>query len=56
MSCPTGKTRYRDELGAKIALSSTRGREARNKRRAEHRYYHCQQCRGWHLTSMEVET
>lgn len=46
--CTTGKTRYRDELGAKLALVRTaRG----NGNRRETRAYRCPACHGWHLTS-----
>ena len=48
-ACKTGKVRYRDELGAKIALSNTQRKTAG--RRAERRVYKCPYCAGWHLTS-----
>lgn len=46
MSCSTGKIRYRDRLGAQIALAGTRRKD-----RSEARAYRCPDCRGWHLTS-----
>lgn len=47
-ACPTGKLRYRDQIGAKFALA--RIDDADPKRR-EKRAYRCPSCRGWHLTS-----
>lgn len=44
--CSTGKVRYRDKLGARIALARTWGRA-----RDESRIYRCEFCHGWHLTS-----
>lgn len=44
----TGKVRYRDEIGALMALAST-ARASRE--REETRYYKCPLCCGWHLTS-----
>lgn len=44
------KIRYRDELGAQIALSSINAR-LRKKNRNESRIYRCPGCNGWHLTS-----
>lgn len=47
--CRSGKLRYRDRLGAEIALASTeRGRASS---RDEKRVYRCPDCAGWHLTS-----
>jgi hypothetical protein len=46
--CRTGKTWYRDEIAAKVALARVeRGADDRRERRA----YRCHDCRGWHLTS-----
>lgn len=42
------KRRYRDELGAKVALASAQARD-----KGEKRAYRCPFCRGWHLTSQE---
>jgi hypothetical protein len=47
--CPSRKVRYRDKLGAQIALASTH--RARSSRRDEVRVYRCPRCNGWHLTS-----
>lgn len=49
--CPSGKVRIADEDGAMLALS--RARQHRPKgARIERRYYQCDQCGGWHLTSV----
>lgn len=47
--CPAGKHRYRDRVGALMALADTlrAGSGARNEVRA----YKCHLCSGWHLTS-----
>lgn len=45
-SCTTKKFRYRDKLGAKIALAKAQGKD-----HGESRAYRCEFCRGWHLTS-----
>jgi hypothetical protein len=47
--CHSRKVRYRDKLGALIALSSTQSNG--KARRDEVRVYRCPDCRGWHLTS-----
>jgi Transcription factor zinc-finger len=44
-----GKVRYRDRLGALIALSSTQ--RSVKARRDGVRVYRCPKCHGWHLTS-----
>jgi len=52
--CIKGR-RYKDELGAKIALASTY-RAGTPSRREEKRYYPCvgkHGCGGYHLTSQE---
>ena len=49
MSCPSGKRRYRDHIGAQFALAVIRHR--RTDRRRETRAYPCPICHGWHLTS-----
>lgn len=49
MTCPSGKRRYRDRIGAQLALAIIRHR--RNSRRRETRAYPCPTCSGWHLTS-----
>lgn len=43
------KTRFRDEVGAKIALSQIAVSDKAKRR--EVRVYKCPKCRGWHLTS-----
>lgn len=45
--CKTGKRRF-DELGAKIALAGLQSRD-----HGEQRYYRCQFCRAFHLTSQD---
>lgn len=45
------KVRFRDELGAKIALSQIAVKDGAKRR--ERRAYRCPRCRGWHLTSQE---
>ncbi len=49
MTCPSGKRRYRDRIGAQLALAVIRRRDSRQRR--ETRAYPCPDCRGWHLTS-----
>ncbi|MFJ6566562.1 hypothetical protein ACIQNU_04030 [Streptomyces sp. NPDC091292] len=49
MSCTTGKRRYRDRIGAQLALAVIRRRS--NQRRRETRAYRCGACNGWHLAS-----
>lgn len=44
-TCPSGKIRYPNKLGAKIAVASL---ERHGKGR---RIYKCPDCFGWHLTS-----
>lgn len=46
---PCAKTRYRDRIGALIALASTQ--RAQSSKRAESSVYRCPNCKGWHLTS-----
>lgn len=48
-SCPSNKMRYRDRIGALVALGSTG--LARSSKREESRVYRCPMCFGWHLTS-----
>lgn len=43
--CRSGKIRYPNELGAKIAQAELAGRGH------VRRIYRCLWCRGWHLTS-----
>ncbi|MFE9736167.1 hypothetical protein ACFYO9_37575 [Streptomyces sp. NPDC005863] len=49
MTCLTGKRRYRDRIGAQLALAVIRRRGGQQRR--ETRAYHCHGCDGWHLTS-----
>jgi hypothetical protein len=49
----TGKTRFRDELAAKMCLARLQrigddAQRAKTPRRA----YRCPRCRGWHLTAL----
>lgn len=53
MSCSTGKIRYRDELGAMIALSETNLGSQKKSKRSERKAYRCPKCRGWHLSSQK---
>lgn len=51
MKCAvTSKRRYRDEIGARLALAKTQSARAKGDR-FETRVYRCPACRGWHLTS-----
>lgn len=43
------KTRYRDDLEAKIAISRLSNTSQRDT--IPHRTYRCPFCKGWHLTS-----
>lgn len=45
------KRKYRDELGAKIALAKIIN--SANSMHEEKRHYYCPRCRGWHLTSKD---
>jgi hypothetical protein len=51
MACSTGKVRYRDEIGAKIALASIGTGRHERRPKSEQRAYRCPWCRGWHLTA-----
>ncbi|TFI30103.1 hypothetical protein E4P36_04965 [Streptomyces sp. 4R-3d] len=53
-ACPSGKRRYRDRVGAQLALAVIRRRGTA--RRRETRAYRCPACRGWHLTSQQQRT
>lgn len=50
----TGKTRYRDEIAAKIALASAQHADGSRRAKIETRAYRCPDCKGWHLTSQKV--
>lgn len=49
--CRTGKRRYRDRIGALIAMASARHKDGSNRGSLEQRAYRCPFCTGWHLTS-----
>ena len=49
-----GKKRFRDEIAAKLALSSIGRKTHERREKTERRAYRCPKCRGWHLTSMEL--
>jgi hypothetical protein len=44
------KIRYRDRIGALLALSRT---DNARRPKTEQRAYRCPFCRGWHLTSQQ---
>lgn len=46
------KIRYKTRRDAELALSLTKGAADALNIRHESRYYHCDVCNGWHLTSM----
>lgn len=50
MNCPSGKLRYHDEIGARIALASIRQKHTRRSK-GEKAFYQCPACKGRHLTS-----
>ena len=52
---PCGKTRYRDQLAAQIALARI-ARHDERRATAPFRAYPCPHCHGWHLTSQEQKT
>jgi hypothetical protein len=45
------KRRYRDKIGAMLALASTGSGKKTRRAKDEKRYYKCPDCFGWHLTS-----
>ncbi len=47
-----GKTRFRDEIAAKIAMSKIEVKSTELK--IPTRAYRCPLCSGWHLTSQEL--
>lgn len=51
MPCETGKRRYRDRIGALVALATVQRRDDPHRPKTERRAYRCPQCGGWHLTS-----
>jgi hypothetical protein len=50
----TGKRRFRTEHDAKVALKVAR--DSSRDHRKECRYYECDDCGGWHLTSQRSWT
>lgn len=53
--CPSKKSRYADEETAQRALDDAqRGRLRAGKLYVEKRYYRCDRCNGYHLTSRET--
>lgn len=50
MSCK--KRKYRDHIAAKLALTST-GKKDQRRTKNEIRYYKCNICKYYHLTSQE---
>lgn len=50
-TCPSGKYRYRDRIGALSAMASARRTDGAGRPKLERRAYRCPQCHGWHLTS-----
>ena len=53
MTTRCSKFRYRDKLGAQIALANTTMKRTGSYQ--ESRAYKCPACKGWHLTSMSLE-
>lgn len=51
MACPSGKIRYRDRVGALLALAAAQRKDGPGRPKIEKRAYPCPDCRGWHLTS-----
>lgn len=52
-TCPSGKLRYATEYEARVELVGTViGRNRGKHKRRECRWYLCDRCHGWHLTSM----
>ena len=49
--CPTRKVRYRDRQEAKRALSQIKSSKYEARHVTPTRYYECDMCHGWHLTS-----
>lgn len=49
----TGKTRFSQEIDAKIFLAKTHKRDDPTRIKSLKRAYLCQFCHGWHLTSKE---
>ncbi len=53
---PCRKVRYRDRIGAQLALAGLANGHGRHETRPkdERRAYRCPTCKGWHLTSMRL--
>lgn len=50
-ACRTGKLRYRDRVGALLALAKAQHADKAHRPKTEARAYRCPSCYGWHLTS-----
>lgn len=46
------KQRFRTKLDAKLALAKIQAKDKSWRPKMEKRFYWCQPCSGWHLTSM----
>jgi hypothetical protein len=53
VNCSSGKLRYKDRIGARMALLRIQGRRSRQHQRRDNEagLYQCPECHGWHLTS-----
>ena len=51
MSC--NKKKYKDKISAMFALSQTKFVGNYNPKRNEKRFYFCNECNAWHLTSKD---
>ena len=47
------KTRYRDEIAARLALAHITHADRTDRPKTETRAYLCERCHGYHLTSQE---
>lgn len=47
------KRRYRDRIGAMLALASCLRTDGPRRHKLEKRIYLCPRCSGWHLTSTD---
>lgn len=56
-TCPTGKVRYPSPFAAMIELWKVQSLRAQGTwKRQEDRFYRCDQCEGYHLTSQPQRT
>lgn len=56
-ACSAGKIRYRDQIGAELALMRIRRKAERKKRdKVPVRVNECPLCDGWHTTSQAKNT